>query len=53
MVPVTPAAVPARPFLLVGLARSGRAAGLILRALGEKVTGCDGAAVAPERARRA
>ena len=40
--------LPPGPFLLVGLARSGRAAGLILRALGEQVTGCDGAAVAPE-----
>ena len=40
--------LPPGPFLLVGLARSGRAAGLILRALGEEVAGCDGAAVAPE-----
>src|SRR5215207_4033067 len=38
--------LPPGPFLLVGLARSGRAAGLTLRALGEEVTGCDGAAVA-------
>jgi UDP-N-acetylmuramoylalanine--D-glutamate ligase len=49
MVPVTKRPpLPPGPFLLVGLARSGRAAGLILRALGEEVTGCDGAAVAPE-----
>src|SRR5829696_497891 len=40
--------LPPGPFLLAGLARSGRAAGLILRALGEEVTGCDGAAVAPD-----
>src|SRR5215204_6650609 len=40
--------LPPGPFLLVGLARSGRAAGLTLRALGEEVTGCDGAAVAPD-----
>ena len=40
--------LPPGPFLIVGLARSGRAAALILRALGEQVTGCDGGAVAPE-----
>ncbi|MGI8779986.1 MAG: UDP-N-acetylmuramoyl-L-alanine--D-glutamate ligase [Solirubrobacteraceae bacterium] len=33
--------LPPGPFLLVGLARSGRAAGPVLRALGEEVTGCD------------
>jgi UDP-N-acetylmuramoylalanine--D-glutamate ligase len=37
--------LPPGPFLIVGLARSGRAAGLALRALGEEVTGCDGGAV--------
>ncbi len=40
--------LPPGPFLLVGLARSGRAAGLILRALGEDVAGCDSGAVAPD-----
>jgi UDP-N-acetylmuramoylalanine--D-glutamate ligase len=39
--------LPPGPFLLVGLARSGRAAGLILRALGQDVAGCDSGAVAP------
>ena len=49
MVPVTSRPpLPPGPFLLVGLARSGRAAGLILRALGERVPACDGGAVAPE-----
>jgi UDP-N-acetylmuramoylalanine--D-glutamate ligase len=33
--------LPPGPFLLVGLARSGRAAGPVLRALGEDVIGCD------------
>jgi UDP-N-acetylmuramoylalanine--D-glutamate ligase len=33
--------LPPGPFLVVGLARSGRAAGLVLRARGEEVTGCD------------
>ena len=33
--------LPPGPFLIVGLARSGRAAGRALRALGEDVTGCD------------
>src|SRR6266508_3949299 len=33
------------PFLVVGLARSGRAAGLALRARGEEVVGCDGGRV--------
>jgi UDP-N-acetylmuramoylalanine--D-glutamate ligase len=33
--------LPPGPFLLAGLARSGRAAGPVLRALGEDVTGCD------------
>jgi UDP-N-acetylmuramoylalanine--D-glutamate ligase len=37
--------LPPGPFLIVGLARSGRAAGLVLRALGESVTGCDAGAV--------
>ena len=37
--------LPPGPFLLVGLARSGRAAGPVLRALGEEVTGCDSGAV--------
>src|SRR5215207_3829493 len=33
--------LPPGPFLIVGLARSGRAAGLALRARGENVAGCD------------
>jgi UDP-N-acetylmuramoylalanine--D-glutamate ligase len=33
--------LPPGPFLIVGLARSGRALGPALRALGEDVTGCD------------
>jgi UDP-N-acetylmuramoylalanine--D-glutamate ligase len=33
--------LPPGPFLIVGLARSGRALGPALRALGEEVTGCD------------
>jgi UDP-N-acetylmuramoylalanine--D-glutamate ligase len=33
--------LPPGPFLIVGLARSGRALGPVLRALGEQVTGCD------------
>jgi UDP-N-acetylmuramoylalanine--D-glutamate ligase len=33
--------LPPGPFLVVGLARSGRAAGVALRARGEEVTGCD------------
>jgi UDP-N-acetylmuramoylalanine--D-glutamate ligase len=33
--------LPPGPFLIVGLARSGRALGPVLRALGEDVTGCD------------
>jgi UDP-N-acetylmuramoylalanine--D-glutamate ligase len=37
--------LPPGPFLVVGLARSGRAAGLALRARGEQVVGCDGGAV--------
>ena len=43
--PLTPG-----PFLIVGLARSGRAAGGVLRAIGEEVTGCDGGAVDPAAA---
>jgi UDP-N-acetylmuramoylalanine--D-glutamate ligase len=37
--------LPPGPFLIVGLARSGRAAGLALRARGEEVVGCDGGRV--------
>ena len=37
--------LPPGPFLVVGLARSGRAVGPVLRALGEEVTGCDAGAV--------
>ena len=37
--------LPPGPFLVVGLARSGRAAALALRALGQEVTGCDGGPV--------
>jgi UDP-N-acetylmuramoylalanine--D-glutamate ligase len=37
--------LPPGPFLIVGLARSGRAAGLALRARGEEVLGCDGGRV--------
>jgi UDP-N-acetylmuramoylalanine--D-glutamate ligase len=37
--------LPPGPFLVVGLARSGRAAGLVLRARGEEVVGCDGGRV--------
>ena len=37
--------LPPGPFLVVGLARSGRAAGLALRERGETVTGCDGGRV--------
>jgi UDP-N-acetylmuramoylalanine--D-glutamate ligase len=33
--------LPPGPYLIVGLARSGRAAGRVLRARGERVTGCD------------
>ena len=33
--------LPPGPYLIVGLARSGRALGPVLRALGEDVTGCD------------
>src|SRR5215213_221133 len=33
--------LPPGPFAIVGLARSGRAAGLALRALGHDVSGCD------------
>jgi UDP-N-acetylmuramoylalanine--D-glutamate ligase len=33
--------LPPGPFLIVGLARSGRALGPVLRALGEEVIGCD------------
>jgi UDP-N-acetylmuramoylalanine--D-glutamate ligase len=33
--------LPPGPFLVVGLARSGRAASLVLRVRGEEVTGCD------------
>jgi UDP-N-acetylmuramoylalanine--D-glutamate ligase len=36
--------LPPGPFLIVGLARSGRALGPVLRALGEEVTGCDSGA---------
>src|SRR5215218_333783 len=39
--------LPPGPFLIVGLARSGRAAGRVLRALGEQVIGCDAGAVDP------
>ena len=39
--------LPPGPYLVVGLARSGVAAGLALRARGEEVAGCDAAAVAP------
>ena len=43
--------LPPGPFLLVGLARSGRAAGRALRARGQEVTGCDSGPVgAPARA---
>jgi UDP-N-acetylmuramoylalanine--D-glutamate ligase len=41
--------LPPGPYLIVGLARSGVAAALALRARGEKVTGADSGAVAPER----
>jgi UDP-N-acetylmuramoylalanine--D-glutamate ligase len=37
--------LPPGPFLVVGLARSGRAAALVLRARGEEVTVCDSARV--------
>jgi UDP-N-acetylmuramoylalanine--D-glutamate ligase len=37
--------LPPGPFLVVGLARSGRAAAAVLRARGEEVTGCDGGRV--------
>ena len=37
--------LPPGPFLVVGLARSGRAVGRALRARGEEVTGCDSGAV--------
>jgi UDP-N-acetylmuramoylalanine--D-glutamate ligase len=37
--------LPPGPYLIVGLARSGRAAALALRARGEEVTGCDGGRV--------
>ena len=37
--------LPPGPFLIVGLARSGRSAGLVLSALGEAVTGCDSGTV--------
>jgi len=39
--------LPPGPFLIVGLARSGRAAALALRAHGEQVVGCDAGAVDP------
>ncbi len=39
--------LPPGPFLVVGLARSGRAVAPVLRALGEQVTGCDAGAVDP------
>jgi UDP-N-acetylmuramoylalanine--D-glutamate ligase len=39
--------LPPGPYLVVGLARSGVAAGLALRARGEAVAGCDAAAVPP------
>jgi UDP-N-acetylmuramoylalanine--D-glutamate ligase len=37
--------LPPGPFLVVGLARSGRAVGRVLRARGEQVIGCDSGAV--------
>jgi len=37
--------LPPGPFLVVGLARSGRAVAAVLRALGEQVAGCDSGAV--------
>ena len=40
--------LPPGPFLVVGLARSGRAAGVVLRARGLDVTGCDAGTVGPE-----
>jgi UDP-N-acetylmuramoylalanine--D-glutamate ligase len=40
--------LPPGPFLVVGLARSGLAAALALRAAGAEVTGCDAGDVAPE-----
>jgi UDP-N-acetylmuramoylalanine--D-glutamate ligase len=39
--------LPPGPFLIVGAARSGRAAGPVLRALGERVTACDSGAIDP------
>src|SRR5919107_1381006 len=53
MAPVRPP-LPPGPFLVVGLARSGVAAALALRARGAAVTGCDAGAVGEEaRARLA
>src|SRR3954453_22311318 len=40
--------LPPGPFLVVGLARSGVAAALALRAQGQAVTGCDAGERAPE-----
>jgi UDP-N-acetylmuramoylalanine--D-glutamate ligase len=40
--------LPPGPFLVVGLARSGLAACVVLRAHGQDVTGCDAGAVGPE-----
>src|SRR3954453_6432466 len=40
--------LPPGPFLVVGLARSGVAAALALRAQGQAVTGCDAGELAPE-----
>ena len=42
--------LPPGPFLIVGLARSGQAAGHALRALGEDATGCDAGAIDPAAA---
>ena len=42
--------LPPGPYLVVGLARSGLAAALVLRARGEEVTGTDGGAVDPSAA---
>jgi len=44
--------LPAGPFLVVGLARSGLAAALALRARGERVVGCDSGAVGRDAAER-
>jgi UDP-N-acetylmuramoylalanine--D-glutamate ligase len=46
-------ALPPGPYLVVGLARSGTAAALLLRARGEEVIGCDAGAPDAERLRQA